>query len=457
MKEAGKRERRTVLVVEDDPNQMLTVCSFLGKLGYVIRQAPDAEEGLRLLSEEVPDLLLSDINLPGRSGMEFLSQVRENHTDVAVVMMTAFSSIDSAIDCMRRGADDYLAKPLNFAEVPSRLETALLTRATRVRLAQLETQVRDRYRFDRMVGQSAAMQRVFQIVERVAPSSATVLICGRTGTGKELIARALHYNSKRASKAFVDINCGALPEQLVASELFGHQRGAFTGATDTKKGLFEIADGGTLFLDEVQALKPDVQTLLLRTLQERTVRRVGGRENIEVDVRIIASTNRDLSESVRRGEFREDLFYRINVVNIVLPELRERREDIPILVEHFLAQKQSGDTACKFDSDAMRTLVNYSWPGNVRELQNAVECALAIGTPPLLRLEDLPAQISGLTRVAGAERSGGPRTLDDVERVHILRVLEELGNNHTRAAEILGIDRRTLYRKLDKYKIEYSL
>ncbi len=456
MKEAAKRERRTVLVVEDDPNQMTTVCGFLGRLGYSVKSAPDAEEALRMLSEEAPDLLLSDINLPGRSGIEFLTTVRESYSDIPVVMMTAFSSIESAVDCMRRGADDYLAKPLNFAEVQGRLETAFMTRAARVRLAQLETHVRERYRFDRMVGQSPAMQRVFQIVERVAPTTATVLICGRTGTGKELIARALHYNSKRAGKAFVDINCGALPEQLVASELFGHQKGAFTGATDTKKGLLELADGGTLFLDEVQALKPDVQTLLLRTLQERTVRRVGGRENIEVDVRIVAATNRDLADAVRRGEFREDLYYRINVVNIVLPELRERREDIPLLVDHFLAQKQTGDTPCRFDSEAMRTLVNYSWPGNVRELQNAVECALAIGTAPILRLDDLPAQISGLTRVAGAERSG-PRTLDDVERVHILRVLEELGNNHTRAAEILGIDRRTLYRKLDKYKIEYSL
>jgi len=456
MKESGKREKRTVLVVEDDHSQMMTVCGFLTRLGYDVKTAPDAEEALTLLSEEAPALILSDINLPGRSGVEFLAAVREAHQDVAVVMMTAFSSIESAVDCMRRGADDYLAKPLNFADVQARLETALLTRAARVRLAQLETQVRDRYGFDRIIGKAPAMRRVFQIIERVAPTSATVLICGRTGTGKEQIARALHYNSKRANKAFVDINCGALPEQLVASELFGHQRGAFTGATETKKGLLEVADGGTLFLDEVQALKPEVQTLLLRTLQERTIRRVGGRDNIEVDVRIIAATNRDLTESVRRGEFREDLFYRLNVVNLVLPELRERREDIPLLIEHFLAQKQDSQATCRFAPEAMRTLVNYSWPGNVRELQNAVECALAIGTPPQLQLEDLPAHITGLTRVAGGDRQAGPRTLDDVERQHILRVLEELGNNHTRAAEILGIDRRTLYRKLDKYKIEYS-
>lgn len=454
MKEAARRERQQVLVVEDDQDQMLTVSGFLTKMGYAVRTAADAEEALPIVTEELPDLILSDINLPGRSGIEFLGAVREINSEIAVVMMTAFTSIDSAVECMRLGAIDYLAKPLNYVDVQARIEKALRSRATGIRLAQLETQVRDRYRFDRIVGRSPAMQRVFQIIERVAPASATVLISGRTGTGKELVARALHYNSKRANKAFVDINCGALPESLVSSELFGHQKGAFTGATETKKGLLEVADGGTVFLDEVQALKPDMQQMLLRALQDKTIRRVGGRDTIEIDVRILAATNKDLREAVRRGEFREDLFYRLNVVNILLPELRERREDIPLLIHHFLAHGAPGEP-WHFASDAMRTLVNYSWPGNVRELQNAIECALALGTPPSLTLDDLPAHVTGLTKVAGAEQAAGPRTLDEVERVHILRVLDELGNNHTRAAEILGIDRRTLYRKLDKYKIEY--
>ena len=451
-----KKPHSSVLVVEDDHDQVLIVRGFLSRLGLSLRLAPDAEQAMKMLEEDTPDLILSDINLPGMSGIDLLSTVRPRFPEVTVVMMTAFSSIDQAVACIKLGADDYVTKPLHLLDLQGRIERALASRATRTRLQQLESHVQERHRFDRIIGQSAAMQRVFHIIERAAPSQATVLISGRTGTGKELVARALHYHSHRAGKAFVDINCGALPEQLVASELFGHQKGSFTGATEMKKGLLETAAGGTLFLDEVQSLKPDLQTMLLRTLQERTIRRVGGRENIDVDVRIIAATNKDITEAVRRGEFREDLYYRLNVVNIYLPELHERREDIPILIESFLKQLAPENTTCQFSSEALRRLQSYSWPGNVRELQNAVECALTIGRPPVLELEDLPPHITGLTKVAGAERTGGPRTLDEVERVHILRTLEELGHNHTRAAEVLGIDRRTLYRKLDKYKIEYT-
>lgn len=451
-----KRPQSSVLLVEDDPDQALIVSGFLSRLGFAVVSASDAEEAIGLLEEDRPELMLSDINLPAMSGIELLSTIRPRYPDLAIVMMTAFSSIDQAVSCIRIGADDYVTKPLHLLDLQGRIERALESRATKTRLQQLESQVRDRHRFDRIIGQSSAMQRVFHIIERAAPSSATVLISGRTGTGKELVARALHYHSRRASKPFVDINCGALPEHLVASELFGHQKGAFTGATEMKKGLLETAEGGTLFLDEVQSLKPDLQTMLLRALQERTIRRVGGRENIEVDVRIVAATNKDITEAVRRGEFREDLYYRLNVVTVYLPELRERKEDIPLLIESFLKELAPDGVACHFSSEALRTMQNYGWPGNVRELRNAVECALTIGRPPTLGIEDLPPHITGLTKVGGAERTGGPRTLDDVERVHILRILEELNQNHTRAAEVLGIDRRTLYRKLDKYKIEYS-
>lgn len=446
----------SVLLIEDDPDQAMLVSDFLTRRGLRLRSACDAEQGLLLLEEESPDLILCDINLPGISGIEFLATVRPRHPQVAMLMMTAFSSIEQAIECIRLGADDYITKPLHLADLDGRIDRALESRATKTRLELLENEVRDRHRFDNMIGRSAAMQRVFQIIQRAAQTSATVLISGRTGTGKELVARALHYHSNRASKPFVDINCGALPEHLVASELFGHQKGAFTGATEMKKGLLETAEGGTLFLDEVQSLKPDLQTMLLRALQERTIRRVGGRENIDVDVRIVAATNKDITEAVRRGEFREDLYYRLNVVTVYLPELRERKEDIPLLLESFLKELAPDGAPCHFSTDALRTLQNYSWPGNVRELRNAVECALTIGRPPTLGIEDLPPHVTGLTKVSGAERTGGPRTLDDVERVHILRVLDELHQNHTRAAEVLGIDRRTLYRKLDKYKIEYS-
>jgi transcriptional regulator with PAS, ATPase and Fis domain len=318
----------------------------------------------------------------------------------------------------------------------------------------IERRAHDRHSFDRIIGRSAAMQRIYRIIERVAPTNATVLISGRTGTGKEIIARSIHRNSGRGSRPFVDINCSALPEQLIESELFGYQKGAFTGATQTKKGLFETAHSGTLFLDEVQALKSDLQAKLLRVLQERVIRQVGARENKEIDVRVIAATNQDLVEAMRRGEFREDLYYRLNVVNIHLPELSERREDIPLLIDHFLELHGGMDKreACHFSNEAMRLLLSSEWPGNVRELENAIEHALAIGIGPTLRIPDLPPHINGLIGET-VEFEAEARTLREVERRHIFRILEETGGNHARAAKALGIDRRTLYRKLSKYKL----
>lgn len=319
-----------------------------------------------------------------------------------------------------------------------------------------ETRVGERCHFDHIIGRTPVMQSVYHIIERIAPTNTTVLISGRTGTGKELVAQAIHHHSLRASKPFVDINCSALPEQLVEAELFGHQKGAFTGATETKKGLFETAHGGTLFLDEVQALKPEVQAKLLRALQEKVIRRVGGRENIEIDVRVIAATNRDIVEAVRQGEFREDLYYRLNVVNIYLPDLCERREDIPLLIAHFLEHSAETDLheTRRFSKEAMLLLLGFNWPGNVRELENAVLHALAMGSEPRLRIEDLPPYLSGTVRKMGmGEPMGEARSLEEVERRHILRTLEEEDGNHVRAAKILGIDRRTIYRKLDRYKV----
>ncbi|HZS07795.1 MAG TPA: sigma-54 dependent transcriptional regulator [Blastocatellia bacterium] len=456
MKGTTKNGKHRVLIVEDDAQLRDTLTSFLARAGYDVAAAHDGHEALVLLDESPPDLILTDIHMPDMDGLTLLAEAGARYPETIVIMMTAFSSIDSAVEAMRRGADDYLSKPLQLADVRMSVERALERRAMRSRLTQLESQVRERYRFDQIIGHSAAMQRVFQIIERVAPTGTTVLISGRTGTGKELVARAIHFNSPRAARPLVDINCGALPDQLIESELFGHQKGAFTGANETKKGLFETAHGGTLFLDEVQSLRPELQTRLLRALQERVIRRVGGRENIEVDVRVIAATNQDIAEAVRRGEFREDLYYRLNVVHIFLPDLRERREDIPLLVEHFLKVHAGAgrQEPRRFSNEAMRLLIGYNWPGNVRELQNAVEHALAIGVGPELTIADLPPHLSGVTGPMGAvDPVGEARTLEEVERRHILRVIEEVGGNHVRAAEILGIDRRTLYRKLDKYKL----
>jgi DNA-binding NtrC family response regulator len=446
--------KEKIMVVEDDAGLRDTLAQFLTRLGYRMAVARGGNEALARIDAELPDLILSDISMPDLDGLSLLDEVKTRYPETIVIMMTAFTSIESAIEAVRRGAEDYLSKPLQLADLQMRVERSLEWRALRSQLTRLETQVRERYHFDRIIGRSPAMRRVFQVIERVAPTVATVLISGRTGTGKELVARAIHYNSPRAAKPFVDINCGALPEHLIESELFGHQKGAFTGATETKKGLFETANGGTLFLDEVQTFKPELQAKLLRVLQEKVIRQVGGRENKEVDVRVIAATNQDIVEAVRRGEFREDLYYRLNVVNIYLPELRERREDIPLLIDHFLERhtEKSARHACHFSNEAMRLMLGSDWPGNVRELENAVEHALAIGTEPTLRISDLPPHLSGLVgKMGSSEPVGEARSLEEVERRHILRMLEETGGNHVRAAEILGIDRRTLYRKLDKY------
>jgi DNA-binding NtrC family response regulator len=456
MKETARKEKSKLLIVEDDAHLRETLTAFLTRAGYDVVTAHDGREAREMLETALPDLVLTDIHMPDLDGLALLGEIKDRYPETIVIMMTAFSSIDSAVEAMRRGAEDYLSKPLQLADARMSIERALERRTLRARVAQLETQARDRYSFGQIIGRSPAMKRVFQIIERVAPTNTTVLISGRTGTGKELVARAIHFNSQRSKKTLVDINCGALPEQLVESELFGHQKGAFTGATETKKGLFETADGGTLFLDEVQALRPDLQAKLLRALQERAIRRVGGRENLEVDVRVVAATNQDIAEAVKRGEFREDLYYRLNVVSVYLPDLRERREDIPLLIEHFLERyaEEYHQEPRHFSNEAIRLMMSYDWPGNVRELQNAVEHALAIGIDATLTIADLPMRISGMmSKSAPPEPVGEGRTLDEVERRHILRILEETGGNHLRAAEILGIHRRTLYRKLEAYKI----
>jgi DNA-binding NtrC family response regulator len=395
--------------------------------------------------------------MPDKSGIELLSELQKTQPGVCVVLMTAHGSIDSAVEAMRRGAFDYLTKPLERDELLLVLKRALertrLVRENRM----LHEQLRDRFRLDNIVGSHGTMQDVFRMVHKVAASPSTVIIYGESGTGKELVARALHYQSDRRDRPFYAVNVAALPESILEAELFGHEKGAFTGAESRKIGLFEQASGSTLFLDEVGDLKRDLQVKLLRTLQEREILRVGGTERIRVDVRIIAATNLDLEKAVREGRFREDLYYRLNVIPIVLPPLRERRPDIPLLVEHFM-KKYSGERPRSVSPKALNLLVEYDWPGNVRELESVIERALLLAESDEIQPGDLPAAVR-----AGISSRRGPLALDipdagidleDVERSLVLKALEKTEGNVSRAARLLGLTRRTLQYRLEKIQGE---
>src|SRR5689334_23109329 len=388
------------------------------------------------------------------SGLELLARLRLEWPDVAVVIMTAFSSISSAVEAMKLGAEDYIGKPFQLDELAITVEKALERRSLRREVRELRAEVRDRYNFSNIVGRSKPMLQLFEVIRRIAARrDASALIIGSTGTGKELVARAIHYNSDRRDAPFVPINCSAIPETLLESELFGHQKGAFTGAHETRRGLFEEGQGGTVFLDEINTLSPNLQVKLLRVLQERVVRRVGGRENLTIDIRLVSASNLDLEEAVKRGEFRQDLFYRLSVVPVRLPDLKDRREDIPLLVYHFLQKfsQQHGVAARRFSGDAMRLLMTHSWPGNVRELENAVEHALTMGSGEVLMMDDLPASVTAPERDIVEEAVLDNVPLAEVERRYIIKILEKMSGHQIRTAQILGIDRRTLYRRLRQY------
>jgi DNA-binding NtrC family response regulator len=443
-----------ILVVEDELPMSELLTSYFSERGYEVESAQNGEEALRRLEERPFALVITDIKLPGMSGLELLARINLEWSEVAVIIMTAFSSISSAVEAMKLGAEDYIAKPFQLDELRITVEKALERRSLRRQVRELRAEVHERYNFSNIVGRSKPMQQLFEVIKRVAARrDASALIIGSTGTGKELVARAIHYNSERREAPFIPINCSAIPETLLESELFGHQKGAFTGAHETRRGLLEEASGGTVFLDEINTLSPNLQVKLLRVLQERVVRRVGGRENIPIDIRLVSASNQDLEEAVKRGEFRQDLFYRLNVVLIRLPDLKDRKEDIPLLVEHFLQKfaRQHGEQPRRFSSEAMRILMSHSWPGNVRELENAVEHALTMGSGQILTAADLPASVTSAERDILEEAVLNNATLAEVERRYILRVLEKTGGHQIKAAEILGIDRRTLYRRLRQY------
>jgi len=441
-----------ILVVEDEELMRELLSRILVRENYSLFKASNGKEALKLFQDNPIDLILTDLKMEEMDGLELLTHVRALDPEAVVIMMTAYASVETAVEAMRRGAYDYITKPFINDEIRVVLRRALDQRHLSRENRYLKRELRERYRFDNIVGKSEAMEKVYRMVEKVASISSNLLLTGETGTGKELIARAIHYNSERAERPFVAVNCGALTESLLESELFGHVRGAFTGAIASKEGFFHKANGGTLFLDELSEVSPGLQVKLLRAVQEREVIPVGGRDPLKFDVRLLAATNKDLEEAVKRGGFREDLFYRLNVITIHLPPLRQRKEDIPLLANFFLEKyaRRFGKLSAKISTDARRVLVNYDWPGNVRELENALERAVALSEGDTVDTSDLPEKIAS-AKIQIQDVDEVEMTLDALEEQHIKKVLHKVAGDKPRAAQILGINLSTLYRKLDRY------
>ena len=443
--------RASLLIADDDPVARDLLAEVLRHEGYRVRAAAGGEECLRLAEAEPFDLALVDLRMPDLDGVRVLHRLATIQHGLPVLILTAFATIETAIEAIRAGAYDYLSKPFRMEEirlvVRRTLEAQRLTRENR----QYRKELRERYAVHNLVGQSPLMVELYKLVARVAELETTVLIYGETGTGKELVARAIHYASPRADRPFVVVDCAALPEALFESELFGHERGAFTGAFTARRGLLETAHGGTCFLDEIGELPAALQVKLLRVLQERAVRRVGGNEPLPVDVRVLAATNRDLRRAVGEGVFREDLFYRLNVVAIDVPPLRERMQDVPLLARHFVERYATGagKPAVGLARETVARLQSHHWPGNVRELEHAIQRAVALASSGILLPDDLPPEIGAAPRPA-PRLPESRMTLDEVKRWYVSRVLEETGGNKLRAAEALGIDRKTLARILDR-------
>jgi DNA-binding NtrC family response regulator len=441
----------TVLIADDDPVALELLGEVLTSEGHRVRAAAGGEECLRLAAAEPVDLAIVDLRMPDIDGVQVLRRLASIQPGVPVLILTAFATIDTAIEAIREGAYDYLSKPFRMEEVKLVVRRTLEARRLARENAQFRREVEHRYGVQNLVGQSPPMVEVYKLVARVASLDTTVLIQGETGTGKELVARAIHYASPRASGPFVVVDCTALPEALFESELFGHERGAFTGALSSRRGLLETAAGGTCFLDEIGELSTALQAKLLRALQEQAIRRVGGNNWIPVSVRIIAATNRDLKKRVEEGAYREDLYYRLNVVTIALPPLRERLEDVPLLAQHLLDRyaRASGKAIAGFAREALTGLSAYHWPGNVRELENAIERAVALSSSELIMPEDLPAH-APQDASAAPVMPGSRMSLDAMKQWYVSKVLDDLGGNKMRAAEVLGIDRGTLYRILKR-------
>jgi two-component system response regulator AtoC len=447
--------KTAVLVVDDDQTAYELLREVLVKEGYEVETAASGREAVDKAGTIPFDVLLSDVRMPDLDGLEVLRALKHLSPETVVIMMTAFGSIETAIETIKEGAYDYISKPFKLDDVKLTVRRALDHKRLLEENRRLRQALKAQHQLEHIVGRSASMLEVYKIVARVASSASTVLIQGESGTGKELIARAIHYNGPRAEHPFVVVDCGALAETLLESELFGHVKGAFTGAIANQKGLLEEADGGTCFLDEIGDIGPSLQAKLLRFLQEREIRRVGGREGIKLDVRVIAATNKNLDQLMEAGKLREDLFYRLSVVSITLPPLRERQEDVLLLAEYFLGKYalQDQKDISHISPECLRLLGEHTWPGNVRELEHVIEQAVALTANPVLLPEDLPQKFRG-ARVGGIEAGESSPALREAVKRHIQNVLKQAKGNKKLAAQFLGINRRTLYRLADRYQID---
>jgi two-component system response regulator HydG len=449
--------KEKILVVDDEQSHRTMLRAVLTKEGYDISEADDGNSAVKAVEDESFDLILMDIRMTDMDGIEAMGEIKKMSPSIPIIMMTAYASVKTAVEALKSGAYDYLTKPLDIDELKILIKKALEYYRLREENVFLKERLADRFNFSRIIGKSRRMKELFENLSLVAPSDATILIYGESGTGKELVANAIHQNSPRAQKPFIKVSCAALPETLLESELFGHERGAFTGALARKAGRFQLADGGTLFLDEVNVMSSTTQVKLLRVLQEREFEPLGSTKTIHVDIRLITATNKDLEVEVKEGRFREDLFYRLNVVPIHLPPLRDRKEDIPLLADHFfkLFQEKNKKSIKGFLPKTIDTLMRYDWPGNIRELENVMERAILLCRGEYLSPQDLPPPFQGEQIGEQPIVSIPPgMTLEALEKEAIIQTLEETGGNRTQTAQILGISRKTLQNKLKEYGLE---
>jgi DNA-binding NtrC family response regulator len=447
-----------ILVVDDEASVRELLRRGLSQMGhFFVDVASNGLEATEKIEKDLFDLVLTDLKMPEMGGIELLKAIKETRPELTVIIMTAHGSIETAVEAMKMGADDYITKPIDFNELLIHISKAQKQSLILKENRWLKLEVRKKFEFDKIIGKSKRMQEVFSLIEKVAASNSTVIIYGGSGTGKELVAKAIHHHSPRAEKPFVPFNCGAIPEPLVESELFGHIKGAFTGAVQTQKGLFEEAEGGTLFLDEISTIPLSAQVKLLRVLQEKEIMRVGSTERIKIDVRMIAATNDDLEASMKRGKFREDLFYRLHVFPVFLPNLKDRKEDIPLLAYHFLDlyNKETRKALKGISREAMNILMDHDWPGNVRELENVIERAVIVAEQDDLKPDDLPKTLFEESSNLVRQGAKGRKSLDEIKAEYIIEILKETNGNKRTAAQILKVNPRTLYR-FDKRSLPKS-